>query len=191
MKEPILEPLLRKMRLAQVLPFLKKYPNCRLLDIGCGWEAKFLKAAEKYIDTGIGVDLNAPIISNKKIKTISMRLDKKLPFENGVFDFITMLAVMEHLEDDESILNECSRLLRPGGGLLITVPSWYAKPVLEFMSFKLNLINSDEIKDHKRYYDRKELFHLFSKVKGLEIIRHSYFQCRFNNRIFAIRKSKD
>ena len=43
MKEPILESLLRKMRLKQVLPFLRRYPNCGLLDIGCGWEAKLLR----------------------------------------------------------------------------------------------------------------------------------------------------
>ena len=46
MKEPILEPLLRKMRLKQALPYLRQHPNCRLLDIGCGWEAKLLKEVE-------------------------------------------------------------------------------------------------------------------------------------------------
>jgi len=131
MKEPILEPLLRKMRLNQVMPRLRKYPNCRLLDIRCGWEAKLLRAVELYIASGIGVDFKAPTIKAEKIETLSLTLQDKQPFEDASFDFITMFAVMEN---DDAILKECARLLRPGGGLLITVPSWYAKPVLEFLS---------------------------------------------------------
>jgi len=184
MKEPILEPLLRKMRLNQVLPYLRKYPNCRLLDIGCGWEAKLLLAVEPYIASGIGVDFKAPAIKTEKIETLSFKLEDKLPFEDASFDFITMLAVMEHLENDEAILKECARLLRPSGGLLITVPSWYAKPVLEFLSYKLNLINTSEIRDHKRYYNKEDLVALVDRVEGLQIKNHVYFQWRFNNRLY-------
>ena len=91
--------------------------------------------------------------------------------------------------NDELILKECVRLLRPGGGLLITAPSTYAKPVLEFLSFKLNLINPSEIRDHKRYYKKEDLLALINKVDGLELIQHSYFQWRFNNKIFCLAKN--
>ncbi len=185
MKEPILEPVLRKMRLSKVLPYLREYPNCRLLDIGCGWEARLLREMEPHIACGVGVDFKAPPIKTKKIQTLSLKLQDKLPFDNSSFDFITMLAVMEHLENDEAILAECARLLRPGGGLLITVPSWYAKPVLEFLSFRLKIINPEEIKDHKRYYNREDLAALIGRVDGLELQKHSYFQWRFNNQIFV------
>lgn len=188
MKEPFLEPILRKMRLKQVLPYLKQYPDCRLLDIGCGWEAKLLMSVESIISTGVGVDFKAPSINTNKIQTLSLTLDKKLPFEDQSFDFITMLAVMEHLENDEAILKECARLLKPGGGLLITVPSWYAKPILEFLSFKLKLINPSEILDHKRYYNREDLIRITDKVNELQIKDHIYFQWRFNNRLFCQRK---
>ena len=191
MKEPFLEPILRKMRLKQVLPYLKQYPDCRLLDIGCGWEAKLLMSVESIISTGVGVDFKAPSINTNKIQTLSLTLDKKLPFEDQSFDFITMLAVMEHLENDEAILKECARLLKPGGGLLITVPSWYAKPVLEFLSFKLKLINPYEILDHKRYYNREDLIRITDKVNELQIKEHIYFQWRFNNRLFCQRKQTE
>jgi hypothetical protein len=52
MKEPFLEPILRKMRIAKVLPILKQFPECKLLDVGCGWEAKFLKSVSPYIGGG-------------------------------------------------------------------------------------------------------------------------------------------
>lgn len=41
MKEPILEKFLRKYRIRMVKPTIEKYNNCKLLDIGCGWEAKY------------------------------------------------------------------------------------------------------------------------------------------------------
>jgi 2-polyprenyl-3-methyl-5-hydroxy-6-metoxy-1,4-benzoquinol methylase len=187
MKEPILEPLLRKMRLKQVLPYLRQYPDCRLLDIGCGWEAKLLRAVEPYITSGTGVDFKAPLLKTAKLETLSLTLQDKLPFEDASFDFITMLAVMEHLENDEAILKECARLLRPGGGLLITVPSWYAKPVLEFLSYKLNLINPAEIRDHKRYYNKEDLVLLVNKADGLRTLDHAYFQWKFNNRLYCLK----
>ena len=98
MNEPILESLLRKMRLKRVLPFLRRYPNCRLLDIGCGWEAKLLRTVEPYIASGIGVDFKAPAIKTEKLETLSLTLQDNLTFEDESFDFIAMLAVMEHLE---------------------------------------------------------------------------------------------
>ena len=118
------------------------------------------------------VDLKAPQIEDGKIKTISARLDRDLPFEDSSFDFITMLAVLEHLDNPEAILHECARILRPGGGLLLTVPSWYAKPVLEFLAFKLRVVNPDEIRDHKRYFNREELFAMFGNVPGMEVKEH-------------------
>ena len=181
MKEPILEPLLRRMRLRQVLPYLRRHPNCRLLDIGCGWEARLLRTVEPYIAEGIGVDFKAPRIDEPRLKTYEMTLADRLPFEDASFDFITMLAVMEHLENDEQILRECVRLLKRGGGVLITVPSRYAKPVLEFLSYRVGIINPDEIRDHKRYYNRADLLGLVDRVGGLTVEKHRYFQLVFNN----------
>ena len=189
MKEPILEPLLRQFRINRVLPYLKQYPNCRLLDIGCGWEARLLLALEPMIISGVGVDRKAPTLKTEKLQTFSISLNDRLPFGDCSFDLITMLAVMEHLDDDRSIISECTRLLRPGGGLLITVPSWRAKPVLEFLSYRMNLVSPSEIRDHKRYYNRRDLFNLFALfIHKFEIINHCYFQFGLNNCIFLRRR---
>jgi 2-polyprenyl-3-methyl-5-hydroxy-6-metoxy-1,4-benzoquinol methylase len=190
MKEQILEPMLRRMRLRHVLPYLQHYRNCKLLDIGCGWEGKLLKTVEPYISYGVGLDYKAPEIKSDKLEFKSINLSDKLPFDDNSFDFITMLAVMEHLENDEAILAECCRILRPAGGILITVPSWYAKPILEFLSYRLNIINPEEIRDHKRYYNKYDLIALVNKVKGLHVIKHSYFQWQFNNMIFIQRNTR-
>jgi 2-polyprenyl-3-methyl-5-hydroxy-6-metoxy-1,4-benzoquinol methylase len=97
---------------------------------------------------------------------------------------------LEHLDHPTEILSECARVLRPGGSILITVPSWYAKPVLEFLAYKLKIVSADEIMDHKRYYNRDDLFNLFKKIKGLKIEEHKYFQWKFNNRLYVISTKK-
>jgi 2-polyprenyl-3-methyl-5-hydroxy-6-metoxy-1,4-benzoquinol methylase len=186
MKEPILESLLREFRIKQVLPYVSKYKNANMLDIGCGWEAKLLKNLEPYILRGTGIDFKTASIKSKKIQTITSVIDKKLPFKNNTFDFITLLAVLEHLEHPSEILSECARILKPGGGILITVPSWHAKPVLEFLAYKLKIVSADEINDHKRYYNREDLFYLFKRIKDLKIVEHKYFQWKFNNKLYAI-----
>jgi ubiquinone/menaquinone biosynthesis C-methylase UbiE len=190
MKEPILEPLLRMLRIKQVLPYINKYKDARLLDIGCGWEAKLLKSLEPFISKGTGIDFKTASIKSKKIRTITTVINKKLPFKNNSFNFITLLAVLEHLENPVEILKECSRVLEPGGGMLITVPSWHAKPLLEFLAYKLKLVNADEIMDHKRYYNRDDLFNLFEKIKDVKIQEHRYFQWKFNNKLHVISTKK-
>jgi SAM-dependent methyltransferase len=47
-----------------------------------------------------------------------------LPFPDGSFDCIIASEVLEHVLDDEGALGELSRVLRPGGVLAATIPSW-------------------------------------------------------------------
>jgi ubiquinone/menaquinone biosynthesis C-methylase UbiE len=171
----------------QILPYVKQYPQCTMLDIGCGWEARLLRELEPHIGRGVGVDFKAPNLKTDRLETISVILEKKLPFQDQSFDLITMLAVLEHLDHPDAILKEISRLLRPGGGLLLTVPSWHAKPVLEFLAFRIGIINPDEIRDHKRYFDREDLFALIGATPELRVVNHEYFQWRFNNFLFVVR----
>ncbi len=233
MKEAILEPLLRKMRLSKVLPSLKQFHSPKVLDIGCGWEARLLKEIEPFIALGIGIDFKAPHIKTEKLYTFSYffepkdsnsspqnldittqnnilgllaKLDKNamggaeskndtydthindsknhkivsLPFPDESFEVVTMLAVLEHLNYPLEMLLEIRRVLKPNGILLLTAPSHLAKPVLEFLSYKLHIVSEDEIRDHKRYYDKKDLLSLANDA-NLTLLQHKYFQCGMNN----------
>ena len=180
MKEPILEPLLRRLRIRKVLPVIKHYRDCRLLDIGCGWEARLLKTVEPYIQSGVGVDFKAPDIRTPKIECRRIALDTSLPVSDESFDVVTMLAVLEHLAEPLAIAKEIERALVPGGRLVLTVPSRAAKPVLEFLSYRLKIVSEAEIRDHKAYYDYRDLKALFGQT-GLQMERHRYFQLGMNN----------
>jgi 2-polyprenyl-3-methyl-5-hydroxy-6-metoxy-1,4-benzoquinol methylase len=117
-----------------------------------------------------------------------MKLEKKLPFKNEYFEVVTMLAVLEHLDYPFEIASEIFRVLQPNGRLIITVPSKYSKPVLEFMAFKLKIISYDEIKDHKKYFNKLDIYELFQSV-GFRIETHKYFQLGMNNFCVCIKKA--
>ncbi|MEO7742774.1 MAG: methyltransferase domain-containing protein [Usitatibacter sp.] len=184
MDEPIFEPLLRRMRLARVLPTIARHRDCRLLDIGCGWEARLLFEVEPYVREAVGIDFKAPEIEHPKLRTLAVTLDKRLPFEDQSFDVVTLLAVLEHLSHPRAMLEEISRVLRPGGEVVLTVPSKAAKPVLEFLAYRLKVVSQAEIRDHKEYYDRRSLHEIFAGT-GLRVERHAYFQLGMNNFLCA------
>ena len=66
MKETVFDKFLRKYRIKMVKPTIEKYNNCRLLDVGCGWEAKLLKSIENYIEYGIGIDFKPTKLKTEK-----------------------------------------------------------------------------------------------------------------------------
>jgi len=48
----------------------------------------------------------------------------RLPFADDTFDRIITSEVMEHIRDDAGAMAEVTRVLKPGGTLAVTVPSW-------------------------------------------------------------------
>ncbi len=46
-----------------------------------------------------------------------------LDFPTGSFDFVVSFQVIEHIKDDFAFLDEVARVLRPGGGFIVTTPN--------------------------------------------------------------------
>jgi len=169
----------------RVLPILKQYPGGRLLDIGCGFSHSLWIPVEPYMGEVWGMDRKAPEMRQGRINIIRGELGGILPFEDAFFDVVTMLAVLEHLDQPLAVLREVERVLLPGGRLVLTVPSPAAKPVLEFLSFQLGIVSVEEIRDHKQYYGQRELRHLFGNLQKLHIEKSSSFQLGFNTACVA------
>lgn len=48
---------------------------------------------------------------------------KGLPYPDGTFDVVTLVEVIEHLENHRAALSELARVLKPGGILILTTPN--------------------------------------------------------------------
>jgi SAM-dependent methyltransferase len=53
----------------------------------------------------------------------------RLPFPDDTFDRIIASEVLEHVSDDQVALDEIHRVLKPGGTLAATVPSWLPEQI--------------------------------------------------------------
>jgi ubiquinone/menaquinone biosynthesis C-methylase UbiE len=160
-------------------------PNSEILDLGCGYNASFLRSIEDVISYGIGIDISVnKEISSHKIKLLQHDLNYQLPIPANSFDVVTSLANLEHLHNPEKVLGEMYRVLKVGGLLFLTAPSVYAKPVLEFLSYDLKLISEHEIRDHKNYFN-KHILHEYCKSIGFHEWTHKYFQMGMNNFLVA------
>lgn len=179
MKEPILEPILRRLRLSKVLKHIP--PNVVLLDIGCGTKAAFLRYISPRIQKGVGVDFKVDPFESRNLTISQLHFSGQLPFPDGSFDVVTMLAVLEHIEHEAAMVKEIHRVLVPGGKLILTVPSVWAQPVLEFLAYRLKIVSEAEIRDHKRYYNRERLHEVLVEKGGFSNFSHRYFQLRMNN----------
>ena len=181
-KEPFMERVLSYQRFHKVLKYIK--PNSSVLDIGCGYNARFLQKVEHKILHGIGIDLEInKHLSNHKIKLVSYYLNGELPFNDDEFDTVISLANIEHLNNPQETIREIYRVLRPNGSLLLTTPSTYAKPVLESLCL-FNLLSKQEIMDHKNYFNKHILIN-YCHQSGFSTVNHSYFQFGMNNFLFA------
>ncbi len=92
-------------------------------------------------------------------------IEETLPkLERGTFDVVLLNSVLEHLREPLAAIESAHALLRPGGVLLVNVPTWRGKWFLEFSAFRLGLSPKTEMDDHKMYYDSRDLWPLLVRA---------------------------
>ena len=107
---------------------LKFFPEAnQFLEIGCG-TGYVISNIQKHIPN---LTLYAADVFEEALPFVRGRLGeqaficqmdgRKIPFEEE-FDLIGAFDVLEHIEEDELVLQEMHKALKPGGGVLITVP---------------------------------------------------------------------
>ena len=157
-------------------------PGATVMDFGCGHQALFLRSVQEQIARGIGLDYDAaPSRPAANIEIQQFHFKERFEFADRTFDQITILAVVEHIPLDQVdiLFREFRRVLKDDGRVLLTTPTPAAKPLLEFLAFKLRIISAPEIADHKHYYSESDLRAL-AALHGLEFTAYSKFLFGFN-----------
>ncbi len=143
--------------------YLPKREGLEILELGCGYRATQLVALGPLLKRGIGIDFQiAPELhAMEKLTFHEGTIEETLPnLPNESLDVVMLISVLEHLADPRFALQASARLLRPGGVLLINVPTWLGKSFLEFSAFRLGLSPKVEMDDHKMYYNKRDLWPL-------------------------------
>jgi len=118
----------------------------RVLDVGCGTGANLLL----FNGQTVGLDISSKALAFAKRRKKDLLLvqgsAEALPFEEGTFDLVLALDLLEHLPDDVKGLREMYRVLRKGGTLLVTVPA-----------YRFLWSEHDEALGHFRRYSKGEI----------------------------------
>jgi ubiquinone/menaquinone biosynthesis C-methylase UbiE len=105
-------------------------PGKQVLDIGCG-RGSLVKLLRDAGYNAFGIDKNSLIkeaINKPGSRELRKRLftgkAEKIPFEEGLFDYVIMFASFHHLTQDKTqkAFEECKRVLKHKGKMIIVEP---------------------------------------------------------------------
>jgi SAM-dependent methyltransferase len=119
----------------------------KVLDIGCkhAFLCDYLEERGMNCDY-YGLDISEKVIESVKHKKGTFQtcdIMKGLPFDDGKFDYIFCLEVLEHIENPTFLLNQFNRVLNDDGVLLLSVPNPY-----EWTGILAELFGSSDTEGH-------------------------------------------
>jgi SAM-dependent methyltransferase len=179
----LLEPLLARLRARQANRLIHaSLRQGRILDIGCGSFPYFLSHTSFQEKFAIDQLLPGQSVQNVAWHTLNLNEEPHLPFDDGFFSVITMLAVTEHLNPASLVMlfRETRRALQQGGRLIITTPASWSDHLLKGMA-AVDLVSAEEIDEHVYTYTQPLLGWYFGAA-GFEMtkVQFGYFECRLN-----------
>ena len=98
----------------------------RVLDIGSG-KGNLLSVLERSESELVGMDPWPKMVSESRHRLaradIVIAVGESLSFRSGSFDRVNATFVLEHVRDQDVVLREISRILAPGGRMIIGSPN--------------------------------------------------------------------
>jgi len=113
--------LVMKPLIAWLHEIAPQYASGILVDYGCGNKPYFSFFKNNVTDY-VGVDVN-----QNEFNTVNyvINTNAPLPFEADSIDTVLSTQVLEHTAEPEKYIKEISRVLKPGGILILTCPGSY------------------------------------------------------------------
>jgi tocopherol O-methyltransferase len=151
-----------------------------ILDVGCGIGGSSLYLAQKYNAKVTGITLSPVQASRAKERAVSANLSQQtsfqvadalnMPFADASFDFVWSMESGEHMPDKVKFLQECYRVLKPGGTFLMA--TWCHRPV----NLPDGYLTPDELKHLAEIYRVYCLPYVISLPEYEQIARNVSFQ---------------
>lgn len=157
----------------------------RILDVGCGtgrhsWYVCSIDHCSVYsMDIDLESLLRAKYVlylmdcekQSKGDWNIIMANGMRMPFRDATFDKIICSEMMEHVIDDEQGVRELYRVLKDGGEMAVSVPTWLTEKIYWGISEKYHTNPGG----HIRIYRKKQLVDLLERYNfKVYAIRHKH-----------------
>src|SRR5438309_1525317 len=175
--------VLQKWRARMARPWIAG--GAHVLDIGCH-QGEFLKSLGERIGPSVGLDPLALPETAPRYRLLPELFKPPTAFTDGSFDAVVMLATLEHIRDKEPLARECWRLLRPGGRVIITVPSGFVDVIVHLLC-KIRLADGMSLDEHHGY-DPRTTPDVFGR-HGFTLERWRRFQLGLNH-LFVLKKDR-
>jgi SAM-dependent methyltransferase len=160
--------------------------QARLIDVGA-FHGELFHFLGSKLHSGFGVEPLLKTPTKSAVYVIESGFFPEVRPTVGSWDAITMLAVLEHIPDQEHsvITDACYELLRPGGRVIITVPSRVVDHILACLKF-LHLIDGMSLEEHHGFKPH-HTEHISSEPR-FRLVQHSRFQIGLNH-LFVFEKT--
>jgi SAM-dependent methyltransferase len=119
MARQLLNILVNELHDAQLKRYAAQYVSGQLIDIGCGIKP-YQAMLSPFVDAHIGVDHRDTQHARDQIDLYGTAYI--ISVADNSFDTAICTAVLEHLEEPETALRECYRVLKPDGIAIYSVP---------------------------------------------------------------------
>jgi SAM-dependent methyltransferase len=157
--------------------------GARVLDIGCH-QGEFFQSMGDHIGPSVGLDPLAALGDDSRHQLLQVHFAEPMEFQDESFDAVVMLATLEHIREKDPLGRECFRLLRPGGRVIITVPSPRVDHIVHLLC-RLGLADGMSLDEHHGF-DPKTTAEIFTR-HGLVLEKQKRFQLGLNY-LFVFRK---
>lgn len=102
-------------------------PPGTALDVPCGkGDLALVLSASGWRVTG--GDRSPSSAQARGVDAVTVDLERPLPWPDSSFDLVLCVEGIEHVEAQAALLREASRVLRPGGALVVTTPNVLGRP---------------------------------------------------------------
>ncbi len=167
--------------LDRIFSFVPKNKIKYYLDIGCGATGyTVIEAVKRNNWLSFGVDISLEAMLKAKALAQKNKVSDKtgffvcsaehLPFKKNIFDYVSAVSLLEHLERDKKTAVGIINKIKKGGYLYICVPNTYMRmwpflwPIYKYLDYKIG---------HKRHYSIEGLTKLVSKKMAIKKVLYN------------------
>ena len=138
--------------------------NLRILEVGCG-TGGMLGPLTRYGEVhGLDIAHDCMLYCRERgFDRMVTGSGYQLPYADNSFDLVALFDTIEHIPEDQQVLEEVRRVLQPGGNVFISTPAY------QFLYSQ-----NDRIAHHYRRYTRGSLQRVL-RGAGLQVHRLTYF----------------